>query len=162
PFVVEVKEEGRYGFALVARNADGVGRPPQPSDPPQVQVDVDVTPPVVQFLGIQPDPNPENRTVTVLWKASDRSLGPQPIALSWAREPGGTWFPITCPLENTGRYLWRLPAGLPPRVWLRVEAADLAGNVGFASTPESIRVESLPEPPSVVTINSLQKAPAPA
>jgi hypothetical protein len=161
PFIVEVKEEGRYGFALVARNADGVGRPPQPKDPGQVQVEVDLTPPVVQLLGVQPDPNPENRAVTLLWQASDKNLGPQPIALSWAREPAGTWFPITCQLENTGRYLWRLPAGLPPRVWLRVEAADLAGNVGMASSPEPIQMEPSPGTPSVVTINSLQKAPAP-
>jgi hypothetical protein len=162
PFVVEVKEEGRYGFALVARNADGAGRPPQPNDPPPVQVEVDVTTPVVQLLGIQPDPNPENRAVTVLWQASDKNLGPQPIALSWAREPAGPWFPITCQLENTGRYLWRLPPGLPPRVWLRVEAADLAGNVGMVCSPEPIPMEHSAGTSSVVTINSLQKQPSAA
>jgi hypothetical protein len=162
PFIVEVKEEGRYGFALVARTAAGASRPPQASDPPQVQVEVDVTSPVVQLLGVQPDPNPENHAVTVLWQASDKNLGPQPITLSWAREAAGPWFPITSQLENSGRYVWRLPTALPPRVWLRVEAADLAGNVGMAGLPEAIFVDqSTSNNASVLSINSLQK-PTPA
>jgi hypothetical protein len=157
PFIVEVKEEGRYGFALVAKNTAGASQPPQANEQPQVQVEVDLTSPVVQLLGVQPDPNPENHSVTILWKASDKNLGPQPIALSWARETAGPWFPITSQLENTGSYVWRLPAGLPPQVWLRVEAADLAGNVAMVQTPEAIVVDRSATKEGLVTINSLQK-----
>jgi hypothetical protein len=158
PFVVEVKEEGRYGFTLVARNAAGVGQPPQGNDPPQVQVEVDLTSPVVQLLAMQPDPNPENHSITVLWQASDKNLSPQPITLLWARDAAGPWFPITSELENTGRFVWRLPAGLPPQVWVRVEAADLAGNVGMAQTAEAIPVDRSTATPTVLTLSSLQKA----
>jgi hypothetical protein len=142
PYTVEVKDDGLYGFTLVARNASGASKPPGPNDTPQVLVEVDTTVPKVRLLSIKADaPAPEAQSLTILWTASDKNLGPQPIALSWARDASGPWLPIISQLENTGRYVWRLPQGLPPQFLVRVEAADLAGNVGTDQTPAPLTLD---------------------
>jgi hypothetical protein len=103
----------------------------------------------VQLLGVQPDA--ETKTLTIQWKASDKNLGSQPIALLWAKEAAGPWLPIVTSQENTGRYVWKLPAGLPGSFMLRVEATDMAGNVAIAQTEKPI-VADLSQP-SVSILN---------
>jgi hypothetical protein len=44
-------------------------------------------------------------------------------------------------LPNTGQFPWRVPAGLPPRVYLKVSARDAAGNVKEVITREPILVD---------------------
>jgi hypothetical protein len=137
PFVVDVPDEGKYGFTLLARNRAGQGKAhPEPGDPPQVAVEVDLTKPDVEVATPQFDP--QAKTLTVLWQASDKNLGQQPIALCWSREPNGPWVPIITQLENTGRYVWRLPSDLPSRFWVQVEACDLAGNVATERTTDAV------------------------
>src|SRR5262249_59995288 len=52
-YVVEVNDEGLYGFTLVARNRAGFGeQPPKVGDSPQVWVEVDLTKPVVRLQGV--------------------------------------------------------------------------------------------------------------
>jgi hypothetical protein len=137
PFVVDVEEEGLYGFTLLARNAAGQGKPPpSPGERPQALIEVDVTKPTLRLVKVLGDPKGD--AVTILWEAADKNLAPGPIALSWARAAGGPWLPIVSQLENSGRYVWKLPPGVPPRFWVRVEAEDLAGNLGIAETPDAI------------------------
>ena len=57
-----------------------------------------------------------------------------PITLSWAEGPDGPWHAFATQIENTGRYSWQVPGNVPARVYLRVEAFDLVGNVGSAMT----------------------------
>lgn len=142
PFIVEVNEEGQYGFTLVARSGVGLGeRPPQLGDPPQVWVEVDLTKPVVRVLSIDPPRTAEDRNLTIAWSASDKNLARQPITLSYAEQIDGTWTPIASNLENTGRYVWPMPSNVPFRVYIRVEAADRAGNIGSAQTANPILVD---------------------
>jgi len=137
PFIVEVEEEGVYGFTLRTHSTSGQGPPPPaPGEPPQVYVEVDLTKPAVRLGSLQADA--QGKTLTILWEATDKNFIPQPIALSWARQSEGPWTPIISQLENTGRYVWKLPAGLPAHVWVRIEAADMAGNVATAETPDTI------------------------
>jgi hypothetical protein len=143
PYVVEVPGEGTYGFTLVAYNEAGHGVTPQPDDLPQVSVVVDQTKPVVRLLGARTESNDPHGLV-ILWKATDANLGPHPICLSWARTAAGPWQPITSDLDNTGRYVWKMPTGLPSSFHVRVEAADLAGNVGSAQTPMPVVVQAVP------------------
>jgi hypothetical protein len=152
PYVINVEEEGLYGFTLLARNRAGQGKvQPEPNDPPQVAVEVDLTRPAVE-VG-KPQYDARAQTLTVLWQASDKNLGVQPIAVCWAREPTGPWMPIITQIENTGRYVWKLPNGVPARVWLQVEASDLAGNVATARTADAVALGSGPGfvPPAVAT-----------
>lgn len=130
PFVVDVTQDGLYGFTVVATNGMGIGKtPPQPGDPPHVWVDVDTTRPDVHLLSTQAGGDATGRTLTLRWSAMDRNLVTRPITLSYAEQPQGPWIPFATNLENNGFYTWRMSPGLPARVLVRVEATDRVGNV---------------------------------
>jgi hypothetical protein len=148
PFVVDVEDEGLYGFLLLARNRAGQGKArPEAGDAAQVTVEVDLTRPSVEVAA--PTYNAKEKTLTILWQASDKNLGGQPIALCWSRAPAGPWTPIITQLSNTGRYVWKLPAGLPSRFFVQVEASDLAGNVATAQTTEAVALVPGADEPAV-------------
>jgi hypothetical protein len=142
PFVVDIKEDGLYGFTLVARNGVGLGkRPPRTGEQPQTWVEVDTTPPVVQVLDTQIGMSGEGQQLRILWKASDNNLGLRPITLAYAEQASGPWTVIAANLENSGAYVWQLPSGVPSRILVRVEAADLMGNLGTAQLPEPMLLD---------------------
>src|SRR5262249_29918596 len=49
----EVKEDGLYGFTMIARNSTSPPASPRSGDLPQVWVTVDATPPAVQLAGVE-------------------------------------------------------------------------------------------------------------
>jgi hypothetical protein len=61
--------------------------------------------------------------------------------------------------ENAGEYRWRPDRGVPARVYVRVEVADAAGNVGVAVTPEPI---SVAPPRFIGKLGGLRSAPGEA
>jgi hypothetical protein len=141
PYVIDVAGEGRYGFTLVA--VSGVGHAearPQAGDPPQVWVEVDLTPPAVQLIGVEVGNGADKGTVTIRWKATDRFLAAQPITISYGTAEN-QWVPIAANLPNDGRYVWRMPDGLPYQFPIRVEAIDQAGNVGSDKTAKDVIVD---------------------
>lgn len=153
PFIAEMKGEGLYGFTLLARNGVGLGkRPPQPGDAPQVWTEVDLTKPTVQMLGIEVVANSEVPTLNILWKAGDKNLGPKPITLSYAEQAAGPWIPLAIEVENTGKYAWKLPPGMPPRFLVRVEATDLVKNIGSAQTPNPVLLDLAEPTVSIVSV----------
>jgi hypothetical protein len=142
-FVVEVAEEGLYGFTLQAHSGAGAAKgPPAPGDMPQVLVMVDLTKPVVQLVEASLAPIGKPRTLTIRWKAGDPNLGRQPISLSYAPKEGGPWQPIACNLENSGCFVWDVPPTAPTEVFVRVEAVDLAGNVGQAQLSKPLVLDT--------------------
>jgi hypothetical protein len=158
PFVVEVKDEGLYGFTLVARNGVGLGkRPPRTGDQPQIWVEVDTTKPVVKLLDTQISAGRDGQLLSIRWKASDSNLGPRPITVSCAEQAAGPWTVIAANLENTGLHVWQLPSGVPPRILVRVEAADLVGNVGMAQVPEPVLLDLYQPSVSIVAVDSVGK-----
>jgi hypothetical protein len=136
PFDVDLGTEGTFGLCLVARAVTGLGdQPPAPGDPPQIWVEVDSTPPTVQIAPPQIGVGRHVGKVAIAWRATDLHLAPRPVTLSWrADQPNAAWQPITGPLENTGRYIWTVPANVPPKIHIRVEVADTAGNHASADT----------------------------
>lgn len=147
PFVFDVNDEGRYGFTLLVRSGVGLGRrPPQVGDSPQIWVEVDLTKPVVQVLNVDVGRGAETGNLTIQWRATDKNLGHQPITLSYAEQASGPWTTIAANVENTGRYVWKMPPqGVPYRFLVRVEATDLAGNVGTGDWLKPVLVD-LAEP----------------
>jgi hypothetical protein len=142
PFDHMVDGEGLYGFTIVVRSGVGLGdRPPQAGDPPQVWVEVDLTKPRVQLYQPEVGRGADLGKLTISWQASDKNLRQQPITISYAEKKEGTWTPIESNLENTGRYVWRMKDDLPFKFFVRVEAADRAGNVGSAETEKEIVVD---------------------
>jgi hypothetical protein len=158
PFVVELKDEGYYGFTLVARNGVGLGkRPPRSGDQPQMWVLVDTTNPAVKLLDIQIGATGEGQHLDIRWKATDANLGQRPITLSYAEQAAGPWSVIATGVENTGSYAWQLPASVPPRILVRVEATDLMGNIGVAQLPEPIVLDLSQPSVSIVAVEPAGK-----
>jgi len=142
PLVFEVNSEGVYGFTLVAKSGVGLGnRPPQVGDRPDVWVEVDLTKPAVSLQNVIVGRGPDKGKLTVLWTARDKNLAREPITLSYAEQAAGPWTPIVEKIQNTGRYVWSMPDRVPYQFLVRVEAADLAGNIGEAVTPNMIKVD---------------------
>ncbi len=151
--------EGPYGFRLVPVSGAGLSdAAPVPGTPPDLNVVLDVTPPLVKILPPASDPGQPD-TLVVQWEATDRNLGDAPIVLEWSDAPAGPWRPLggapeagvvtasnTAPsaarLANSGRFAWRVPANLPThRVFLKVTARDLGGNVTEVMTREPLLVD---------------------
>jgi hypothetical protein len=142
PLVFDVHGEGLYGFTLVIRSGVGLGdSPPQMGDPPQVWVEVDLTKPFVQVLNVDVGRGSETGNLTVSWRAVDKNLAAQPITLSYAERKEGPWTKFAKDLENTGRYVWRMEQNVPFKCFIRVEAADKAGNIGSADWEKVVLVD---------------------
>jgi hypothetical protein len=158
PFVVDLKEEGLYGFTLVARNGVGLGkRPPRPGDQPQIWVEVDTTKPVVKLLETQIGVSGDGQYLSIRWKATDNNLGQRPITLAYAEQAVGPWTPIAANLENSGAFMWQLPQNVPSRFLVRVEATDLVGNVGIAQMLEPILLDLSQPTVSIVAVEPAAK-----
>jgi hypothetical protein len=164
-FTVEVKEEGLYGFTLLARNGSGVGKDaPASGEQPQTWVMVDVTKPTVQISSVEISKTAKTPTVEIHWSAKDKNLGPKPITLSYAEAPEGPWTPIAAGVENSGMYEWQPPAKVPQRVYLKVEAVDMPGNTASAQTANPLRLDMaaavVAPPPPDTTHKTLPAPPA--
>src|SRR5262245_57002967 len=139
---MEVSSEGVYGLTLVAKSGVGLSvRPPQAGDRPQVWVEVDMTKPVVQLYNVIVGQGEEKGKLTITWAARDKNLHRQPITISYAEQAGGPWSPITQVHANTGRFVWSMPERLPYQFYVKVEAIDMAGNVGEAVTEGLVKVD---------------------
>jgi hypothetical protein len=142
PYTVEVAGEGRYGLTLVAVSGVGLAMPhPRPGDKPEVWVEVDTKPPVVQLTSVDTS-QVEQGKLTILWRADDKNLALQPITLSISETPEGPWQPFAPRLPNDGKYVWVMPENHPYQFYIRVEATDLAKNVGHATTPRPVAVDT--------------------
>ncbi len=143
PCILEVPEEGRYGFTLIARSGVDLGeQPPRPGDAPHIVVEVDETKPIVKILSAEVGRGADQGLMTLTWTASDKFLGNNPISISFARDANGPWTQALKDLPNTGRHVWKLPAdGLPFQFFLRVECTDQAGNIGVSASASPIKVD---------------------
>lgn len=139
PVWVEL-DEGTYGIYLLARTGFGGGREaPTDGDQPQMWVQVDLTKPVVFLSGVHPSNG--THTLNLTWTARDDNFGRKPITLSYAEQTGGPWIPIASGLENTGAYTWEIPPSTPSSFYVKVEAADRAGNVESSISPTPVRID---------------------
>jgi hypothetical protein len=134
--VVDVKEEGLYGFTMIARGKGELtkNQPPQAGDAPQVWVAVDLTKPVVELTGADLNISSATPALVIRWSAKDTNFGPKPVTLFYAERLEGPWSPIAANMANSGRYDWSMPACVPGKVYVRVQAADMMGNTGMAQS----------------------------
>ena len=136
--------EGTYGFRAVPVSGAGLSeREPVPGDAPDLRVVVDVTAPQLDIFPPVGDPTSPD-TLVIQWKATDKNFGDDPITIEWSDKPTGPWQPAAGNTDvlqagagntpqvrriaNTGSFGWRVPAGVAPRVYLKVTARDAAGN----------------------------------
>jgi hypothetical protein len=151
PFVVDVADDGLYGFSVVAKNGVGLGKmPPVPGEAPQVWVEVDTMRPEVHLLGTQAGIDATGRTLSLRWTATDKNLVARPVTLSYAERAEGPWMPFATNVENCGHYTWHMSPGLPNQVLLKIEATDRVGNVGTDQTAMPAPVD-LTRPEATIT-----------
>ncbi len=144
PLLVTVAEEGVYGFRVVVQSGAGLGgKPPQSGDAPEIWIGVDLTKPAVRITSAEQGSGADTNNLNIAWEATDNLLAARPIALSFSETTGGPWLPIASSLENTGRYAWAIDSRTPPRVYLRLEARDEAGNVGVYETPQPVSLDRM-------------------
>jgi hypothetical protein len=143
--VVEVKAEGLYGFVLRARG-EQEREDRVEGELPQVWVAVDVTRPAVRLLAAEMDESGKAPALVLRWSATDRNLGSRPVTLAWAEKAEGPWTTIAANVENTGRYAWTPGHDVPAAVHVRVQAADLMGNLGTAQTANRLMLLRAPQP----------------
>jgi hypothetical protein len=139
PIEVDLGGEGTYGLYLVARSATGLGdQPPAPGDSPQTWVEVDCTAPLVQLYPPQVGTGVNSGKVAIAWRSSDLHLAPKSVSIFWRPEqPGTDWQLIAEGQDNLGQFIWAVPATVPPRFHLRVEAVDTVGHRGGADTTDT-------------------------
>lgn len=128
PMNVALKSDGKYGFQILVFNGAGVGMErPQSGSMPQMDVVLDRINPRVQLYGIQLQA--EFGDLEISWGAEDLNLGSNPVLLSWSSSTEGPWRAMTkFPLENTGHFTWRIPEGVPGKVFIRIDVCDLSKN----------------------------------
>jgi hypothetical protein len=150
PMSYEVDGEGLYGFTLVVVSGVGLSAgPPRPGDPPQIWVSVDTTKPTVQLTGTEVGRGFDKGKLTISWHAEDKNLRDRPITLAYSEKLDGAWETIVADADNSGRYIWTMPANVPYQFFIRVQATDKAANVGAAQTPTPVKVD-LAQPKGII------------
>lgn len=142
PMLVNVDGEGMYGFRVVVTTGAGVEGPvPTSGELPDVWVGVDMTKPQGNLVSAQQGSGNEAGEMVISWEAGDERLAARPVSLRMSESPNGPWHTIASGLENTGRYAWRVDQRVPPRVYLRLEVRDEAGNVRIDDSTEPVEVQ---------------------
>ena len=137
PYDVNLGGEGTFGLTLVAQSANGLGDPPPaPGDRPQIWVEVDSTPPTVTLDPPRVVTDGQTSKVIITWKAEDQHLGPGSVLLAYKPDqPEAAWRLITRErIDNTGRYVWNVPAKAPDRFQVRIDVYDMMDNRGTDDT----------------------------
>jgi hypothetical protein len=130
PVEFDLPGEGVFGVSVVVTNGSGIGgNPPARGDTPDYWVEVDVTKPAAQLVGVRPGSGDDAGTVQVNWVASDKNLGPTPVDLYFAAQPGGPWTQIAHGIRNEGNYRWKVVRDSGPNLYFRIDVTDRAGNL---------------------------------
>jgi hypothetical protein len=155
PAEFELPGDGLYGVRVVVTNGNGFGgRQPAPGEQPQLFIEVDTIPPMVQLKEVEPSNN--GTTIEVHWVATDKNLGAEPINLYYATRREGPWQPMARGLRNDGIYRWTFPRDMGPQFFVRVEAIDLAGNIARSESPTGIMLDMTEPRASILGVTAVQ------
>ena len=144
PMLVEVPEEGIYGFRIVIVGKNGLtSQAPRPGDPADLWVGVDTTRPNAEITSAAYGKADYAGHLDIRWTATDSSFGARPITLLFSDQPEGPWTTIASGLPNTGQYYWRVDSRVPDQFYLKVEARDEAGNLCEFQLDQPIRSAGL-------------------
>lgn len=142
PFSVRVERSGQFGFAIRARSGIGLSDdPPQPGNRPEIVVIVDQIAPRPKLGSLNQGQGVTHNQVMLSWVLLDGDLPEQSVMLSRAYSPTGPWEPISGWIENTGRYLWTVDQTIERPIYIRIEARDLAGNIGKADSDQPLHID---------------------
>ncbi|NBV45499.1 MAG: hypothetical protein EBR86_07625 [Planctomycetia bacterium] len=139
PIDVALPAVGLYGFRLEIVPAQPAGGPgPRSGAAPEGWIGVDDEPPVVDLIQVDEVRSGGPTTVVIRYAARDQLLVPRGVRLLYSPSVEGPWATITDGLDAQGEHRWQPDRVVPPRVYIRAEATDAAGNVGRTTTPEPV------------------------
>jgi hypothetical protein len=160
PVEVDLPGEGLYGVSLVVSNGRGFGAtPPAPGDTPDWWIEVDVTKPFVELVGVRPGNGDEGAALWITWNARDKNLATECVDLYYSVNREGPWTAIAKNARNDGRYRWAVPQEIGPLAFIRVAVTDRAGNMSKADTPHAIALDDMSRPRAHVVGIAAQNAP---
>lgn len=135
--------DGLWGLRMNVVCAGGPDRTPTPGAAPTAYVEVDTRRPTV---AIKPPVHTQDQ-VRVRWSATDNNLAAHSVRLWYSTSPAGPWEVIASQLANSGEYTWRPAFELDgATVFFRVEAQDMAGNVGKSDSNSGLALRrAMPE-----------------
>lgn len=143
PALVDLPGEGVHGLIVHAVNGSGGGDPPPgPNTPPDIVLEVDSTRPSTRIVGVKPSGQEAAGGIDISYEVTDKNLGAQPVTLLVASRKGGPWTPLAQRVANTGTFRWDVPRHAGFEFHFRVEAVDLAGNIGAAETDQPVRFDT--------------------
>ena len=156
PAIIEVDQEGIYGFRIVAENNEGLSVPlPQPGEVADIQVAVDLTPPEVRLNSARYGQGANAGRLDIRWKATDNHLPEKPVTLKYRGDPDAGWQTIVQHLPNTGQYDWRIDRHIPQQIYLRIEVSDGVGHVSIDQLEQPISTRGLVPRVRVRSVNPL-------
>ncbi len=131
PLEFTAPAEGLYGFFLILKQGERASaEPPLPGQVPQRWAFVDYTPPLVQWIGVEPNDDFANRrSLQLRWTAHDNHLANRPVSLDYQCSVDQQWQVIERDLPNNGRYDWTVPATATAQIALRLTVRDRGGHV---------------------------------
>lgn len=142
PFSVEVPIEGTYGFAIRVHSGAGLSNdPPANGSAPEMNVVVDHTGPSAELLAVKPLNGNEGSQLLIRWRIADKHPNAAPVALFYAANQQGPWIPITGWQADEGEFAWKVKPGVPPRVFIKLDARDAAGNITSIMSEEAIAID---------------------
>jgi len=136
PIDVQLPAAGLYGFRLEVV-AEAASSGPRSGDAPETWVGIDEDPPQVEVLEVTRGEG-EAGELLIRYTARDPLLAPQGGRILYSPHAAGPWATIASGVGAEGIYRWRPDRGVPARVYVRVEVADVAGNIGAATSSEPV------------------------
>ena len=104
---------------------------------------IDKQKPKARITGAQYGEGDRIGSLVIQYEVEDTNLMKRPIALSFSDDPHGPWTTIAAGLRNDGDYIWPADPRLPRQMYLRLDATDLAGNVGTYILEQPIDAQGL-------------------
>lgn len=141
PIDVNLPATGLYGvrLELVADAGDDSGGP-RSGAAPDAWVGVDEEVPQVELVAIARDESTPSGALVIRYVVHDPLITPRSVRLLYSPNAEGPWATIADGLENQGEHRWAPDRSVPAKVFVRAEAADAAGNVGSATSPDEISI----------------------
>jgi len=153
PVEVLLPEDGSYGFVVLVSTARQPAAPPVAGEAADWCIEIDTLPPEVNLESVSTGTGEDTGLVSLRWSVRDKNLKPDAVELSWSASLDGPWQPIAKGLRAEGQYRWPAPREAGCRTFLKLEAADTAGNVGRFVTPQPITLEVAKPRAKVLGIN---------
>lgn len=142
PANVEFPRDGVYGYSFVVKAGAGpMPTAPTAGDMPDAWIEVDTQKPVLELLAATPGTGADAGLLQINWVAQDKNFGQEPIALMYASQPIGPWYPMAEKLPNSGSYRWPIAKTAGSRAYIRVQAIDRAGNVAVCDSPTPVLLD---------------------